>query len=606
MGIQLSKLFKKYKENIVGAKGEYEERLEKFAELLRREWEICLRDQIVSFRTLLESSNLRIRIRDLAQKFFRISEPIISFAAIDGSCDKIEGDRFISVYGGAYVSRGDIEIAGREGKLTYKRAVERDISYVTFIPIPPEAAHYAIEESLNGETPPEALSDRELRELLIIHHRLMELAEVYAAYDLARATQEYPHLILLDRSLSGWLGNTSFTERYTSIISKHIRGEEIKMSDLYFSIAHPFNNKLGVPPISTWLPHNRLIAEAFWRGTREITYSDVKEYIPKDIFVRGGKAITSRKIGDFDESSKSVTFYEDPKASWEKMERIFDKLCKAIFEEKDWKALRCEKNGKEIYLSSRELQFFAGIGLRLLVERCWDRPILLIGVVKDSSSRYFFRNFLGIIHLEKGIEPGLHMRSGFSDRTILETLPYSLDDDIKAPWGTLEFDSCFMTILPQQRNGEWVAGGYLRRGMEYTRPPRLFLRWLAQFLLTNTIASHVLFLDRLTYPGWDDTESIDMDLQALKSQLGPIRPLRFYKPTRLHQLSMVLLNILVRNHFPEALGYPDPLHKADLAAVSFRKNVHRILRSSTIMDRAKPLLQTFRNIRTRLRWRRGT
>ncbi|RLG91002.1 MAG: hypothetical protein DRO36_05120 [Candidatus Hecatellales archaeon] len=604
MSIQLSKLFRKYKENIEHARKEYEKQLQDFAELLKKEWEVCLRDHITSFRPILESPSLRLRLRDMAQRFFRITEPTVSFAAIDGSCDKIEGDRFVSVYGGAYVSRGVIEIAGREGKLTYRRAVERDISYVAFIPIPPELSPYTIEGSGEGRTL-EALSDRELRELLVIHHRLMELAEIYAAYDLARATQEYPHLILLDRSLSGWLGNTSFVEFYRSVIGKKIRGEEIFEADLHFSLSHPLNSELGVPPASTWLPHNRLIAEAYWRRTREIAYDDVKEVVPENVFLKGGKAIRNLEIGEFDEDAMCVTLHEDPRMSWEKMERIFDKLCKALFEEKDWRALRCMKDGKEAHLTSRELQFFAGVGLRLLIERCWERPILLIGVIKDSSSSYFFRNFLGVIHLEKGLEPSPHIGPSLSDRTVLETLPYAVDDEVDAPWATLEFDSCFMTILPQQRNGRWIAAGYKLRGMEYTRPPRLFLRWLAQFLLTKTTASHVLFLDRLAYPRWDDSESSDINLQALGTELGPIKPMRFSRPSRLQQLSMLLLNILIRNHFPEALGYPDPLHKADLAATSFRKNVHRILRSSTIMDRANPLLQTFRTIRSRLRRVRG-
>lgn len=563
---------------------------------------------MVEFHPIFSSSIERLELRDYAMMFFGLREPIVSFAAIDGSCDIIEGDRFISIYGGAYVSRGFLEITGEESRVVYRRSLEKDISYVAFIPVPPEALHFIVDSSPDALPVLEALSDREVRELTSMHTRVMELAEVYAAYDLARSTQDYPHLILLDRSLSGWLGNTSFITLYRSIIGKKVAGFEITDEDLYFSIAHPFSRKLSVPPVSTWLPYNRLIAEVFWKGGRDLSYDDVRDRISLEIFERGARGIEERGLGTYDPGARYIRLNADPRDSWRKMRRIFEDLCRDLFEEKDWQALRYEKDGNEGFLSSRELQFLGGVGLRLLIERCWDRKyIMLVGVVKDSSSRYFFRNYLGTLHLEAGdSDPGIHARAPFSDRTILETLPHAIypDHELKAPWGTIEFDSCFMTILPQRENGRWAVMGYRRRArdgtlQEYTRPPRLFLRWLAQFLLTERVASHVLFLDRLAYPGWDDVDSEDIDLERLGSRLGPIRPLRFKKASRLQRLAMFLLNILVKNHFPEALGYPDPLHKADMAATAFRKRIKRILESSRLMDRARPLTQTFRDIRNR-------
>lgn len=610
MGIDLSKLYKKYRENIEVSRADYEKQLNLLADSLRRDWEICLGDSVFSFDNKFGLSDYRLILSDYAKKFFGLTDPSISFAAIDGSCDFVRGDRFISIYGGAYASRGSIEISGDASRLVYRRNLERDISYVAFIPVPPIAVKQSIEsEGFQEGMPQAALSDREYTNFFTLQTRIMDLAESYAAYDLSRATQEYPHLILMDKTLSGWLGNTSFRELVDSTMTgKEICGETINRSDVYFSVSHPHNLNLDVPSQSKWLPYNRIIAEAYAQNKKELKFDELSGKLSKDFFMDAGKAIKNTKLGTYDPIALKICFYENPKQSWQKMNRIFDDLCKGLFEDRKWDAIRCTQDDSITYLTSRELQFLSGIGLRLLIERCWSKKILLIGVVKDSSSRYFFRNYLGSLHIKKGYEdPGIHENPGFSDRTILETLPYVLDpeNELNSPWTSVEFDSSFMTIRPQYENGRWIIRGYKRpTGLEYTRPSRIFLRSLAQFLVTKRASSHVLFLDRLAYEKWDDLDSKDFDLQSYGSTLGNIKSFFFNEPSRMHELSIFLLTILIKNHFPEALGYPDPLHKADLAATSFRKQVSRILKSSSIIDRANPLTQTFRSIRNRMRRKR--
>jgi hypothetical protein len=63
---------------------------------------------------------------------------------------------------------------------------------------------------------------------------------------------------------------------------------------------------------------------------------------------------------------------------------------------------------------------------------------------------------------------------------------------------------------------------------------------------------------------------------------------------------MYLLAVLVRNHYPEALGYPEPLHQADWGAKSMKRRVINLLESSEWAFRSRPLSKTFREIRDRL------
>lgn len=60
---------------------------------------------------------------------------------------------------------------------------------------------------------------------------------------------------------------------------------------------------------------------------------------------------------------------------------------------------------------------------------------------------------------------------------------------------------------------------------------------------------------------------------------------------------MYLLTVLVKNHFPEALGYPDPLHLADWGAKSLKRNVNGLLESSEWVFRSNPREKLFRTIR---------
>lgn len=60
---------------------------------------------------------------------------------------------------------------------------------------------------------------------------------------------------------------------------------------------------------------------------------------------------------------------------------------------------------------------------------------------------------------------------------------------------------------------------------------------------------------------------------------------------------MYFLDTLTRNLFPEAIGHPDPLHKADWGAKTVGRKVATIIADSAISFLANPLSRTLRNIR---------
>lgn len=567
-----------------------------------------MKDFTYAFGSMFGNQIKRAELRRIAESFFGVTD--IPFVAIDGSCLFRSGTDFMSFYGGAYGSRGIISLSGAEGKLHYMRwEFSRDVSVVAFIPVPPEYASVTVEED-EGLEGPRTFSDQELSQISSLHTKVMQLAEVYLAYTLVRgSTIEAPRLVMLDNALSGILANTSFSPRRMNLDQGDFQGTRLTKADLHVGLAHPFSKELDIPSAKDFQPHFRLIAESHWRGTRKLSKSNLPE-IPDDVFRHGARFLSEDlQAGKYDKDAGIFEFALDPRESWTRSLSIFDNVCQTLFRDKDPLGITYRlSTGGRAYFTARDIQYFIGVGIRGLIEECWKKKVLLMGVVKDSNSRFFYRNYLGTVLVKKGVDPTTHLRVQLTDRRILELLAYIVDD-LSSPWSTLEFDSCFMTIHPEldEATRKWILKGYdSAQTGETTRPERIFLRSLAQFLLlpSRKVASHVIFLDRISYPGWDNVDSTPLTIATPK--FGEVKPVFFdgsRGPSRIQQLSMYLLTVLVRNHFPEALGYPDPLHKADWGAKSMRNRVTGLLESSEMAERARPLDRTFRDIRQS--YRRG-
>ena len=89
-------------------------------------------------------------------------------------------------------------------------------------------------------------------------------------------------------------------------------------------------------------------------------------------------------------------------------------------------------------MSPNDVGFLIAVGIRALIEECWQRKILLTGIIKDSASRYLTRNYLGVMkQLGQQGYPDiatLDVRQlPWTDRIFLELLPLA-DETLTAPW----------------------------------------------------------------------------------------------------------------------------------------------------------------------------
>lgn len=579
---------------------------------------------IVQYEPLFRDQSQRRRLKELAERVFNATRlDKIDFVAIDGTCSKHAFREFVVFFGGAYGARGSILLKDDPPRVKYERwGLERDVSLVAYVPVPfatiEDVYHAEKEETF-------VVSDAHRVDLSNIHTSLMQLAEIYLAYMLASATtHDYPRLIMMDMSLSGLMAAVSHGAN-TALAGYPYDRRALDDFDIKVAFAHPINLQLGIPSTKRFGQHNALIAQFHLRNTAEMPKDELRQRtgLSETDFERAVAYLTSsdpnkpHSAPPFKEQNGKLLTKDpaqfQPRHSWEYTVSLFEHLCKRLFVEKDPTALTYEapdpdnpEYKRRRWMSPEDVNFLAAVGLRALIERCWEKHILLVGIAKDSESAYLTRNYLGVMkHIE--VYPELRtLQVGllpWTDRLFLESVPLRCDAQLTAPWSTIEFDSVFMTLkLGLDEHGQPQIMGTPTRSGEIVSPERLFLRSLAQFYLSRkkreALCGHVVFVDRLALPQFDAPHILNTPIYT--PRIGEVRPIVYRDretDNLVQQLMMYLLDVLTRNHFAEVIGYPDPLHKADWGAKTIGRKVREMLESSTVPFFNEPLTRTLRDLR---------
>jgi hypothetical protein len=611
-GSAISSIFGSYSEALHFSQDRYADLYAERAQNAAEFYEDFLNQLFIQFNGF-KDENLRRRIRRDISNFFDRDE--VQFVSIDGTCNKDPFADFMVFSSIAYGVRGKVSLQGDPPTLRYeRRSMEEDISFVAYVPVPfAEITDVANPEKLEDFI----VTDRDKVDLSNIHTALMQLAEVYLAYEMSRSTSpDRPRLILMDHSPSSILASTDVGISNIGMVGYKSGKKSLNKADVDVVFAHPFNEELGLPSTKNFRLYGALIAEVVknrnnpvdvsaWATDRGLNIGEVESQ-----FNRNSKAINA--LGSYDRRTRVFTPKFNYSESWWDSVRIFEDICRRLFKEKDQEALLYEAPDeddptkmRQRWLSPDDVKFLIAIGLRALIEECWRNRVMLLGIVKDSSSRYFTRNYYGLMR-HKGIYPDIPVKPlPWTDRIVLEDIAYKVEE-ISDPWATIEFDSCFMTLhlgLPEGATSPKPMGV---KG-DVVNQERLFARSLGQFFLRRTagksspLMGHVIFIDRLLQPSWDKDLCNKVSIvDPTLGGLGVISPF-------LHQdqnadnvgqrVGMFLLNTLTRNLFPEAIGYPDPLHKADQGAKTVGRRVASIIADSEISFRANPITKSFRAIR---------
>jgi len=551
------------------------------------------------------------KVKMLAEQFFETDE--VRFAAVDGSCYKTQLQEYMVFFGASYPIRGTIDFGKSKKQIRYEPwSIEEDVSMVAYVPVPFAELSETLED-------PFVVSDEQKIDLSYIHLQLMQLAEIFQAYMLVKSSDLRPRILLWDQSMSSSMNSNDVNYKRISLRGYKYQMRTLTAQDIIIAQSHPYNEDLGVPSKKKFRAYNYILYQLQKKSPRKTSdlakelNLEVEELnrrmnyltnnVDPDDPLRENDPLVIRK-------NDSIEFNKNYEDSWEYVVGLYEHICKKLYKDKKADALIYKRKiadgeEKETWMSPNDLRFLISVGLRALIEECWRYNVLLIGIVKDSSSLYLTRNYLGVMdHIgEYGEIPKVMLP--WTDRDFLETLPW-IDEKLNAPWSTIEFDSAFMTLHLEDINGSKTITGI--RGDEIIPPERLFARSLAQFYLNRSkkalLAGHVIFIDRLLIPKLDKKDWNELIIDQNKERLGIINPIVFLdkdSKNNVQNLMMYILNIVTRNLFPEVIGYPDPLHKADWGAKSLYKKIKPVIDSSNISIRSNPLSKTLRGIRDEVR-----
>ena len=566
---------------------------------------------ICDFSERFRDERFRARLQERIERVTGTGD--LQFIAIDGTCRREVFSDLITFFGGAYGARGEVTLTGGKHQIRYKRwSLDHDVSMVAWVPIP----FARLEEVTEGQGEQFLVTEEERINLSSVHVQVMQLAEIFLAYNTVRASRlDSPHLLMMDLSPSSVLASVARAQEQLGLVGYPYDRRALTNADVTIALAHPFSEHLGIPSPKKMDLYRVLVAVldrapeapldlASLAATHGVSEEELRR--SAEFLVRRG---VLRRPGLGSPGYRGAVRADE---SWAYTRDFYQNICTRLFLQKDPGALQYDAPDdrgvmRRRWMAPDDLGFLIAVGMRLLIEECWARKILFYGIVKDSSSRYLTRNFLGV-SLETKFHPELAgLDVGvlpWTDRIFCETLPI-IHPELAAPWSTIEFDSAFMTLHRERVEGtdRTRVAGVMGR---IVNQERLFAKSLAQFYLkrgkSSPLMGHVVFLERLLSPAWDwpGKDAGPAEILIDEAEIGrfPVYAWRDNQHVNPGQwVMMYLLSVLTRNHFAEAVGYPDPLHKADWGAKSIGRSVGNTIASSTRLLDAKPLSRTFRQTR---------
>jgi len=538
------------------------------------------------------------------KEYFGTDKP--SFVAVDGTSDKVQLEEYAVFLAASYGVKGTFTLDGTNTVAYEKRDLNDELSMVAYVPIPfAELEEISINE----------LDDDNRFSMIDIHNRLMILAEVYLMYNEINSDNN-PNILLWDQTFSGMFHWSSPPIKNVPMVinSFEHKGRKLAMADAIIARSHPYNSKLDVPSPSKGFFNmpNRIIFELFYSPTKQVkisnmahifdaSESEVRRVIERFIQnVPTGEEIINSECLEYDKFSDIIRINPKYEKSWEFVVELVENLCSRIFKEKNAKALTY--SGK--WITTVDIDFMVSILLRRIIEISWEKNVLLIGVVKDSASKYFTRNYLGVMG-KQGNYSGYEILDLYkllwSDRLTMEHLPIE-DQTLNAPWTTIEYDSIFQILYLSTKTETQET--YIK---SVPTSERIFARHMSLLFSARqkgkTIFNHLLFVDRALIPKFDlakiNRYMIPAQANEVKTSVNPFVDLNNSEQNIAQEFVTLFLYNVTSNKFSDIIGYPEPLHKAHLGAKTFNRMVQPMIRSSTkIYERSsKPWSKSIREQR---------
>ena len=520
----------------------------------------------------------------------------VRFAGVDGTLYSRPLFDMVIFFGGAYAATGMVSFyENAEPRVQYDtRTIQQSTGISSVVPmyineIPEVDQNFFARGQPSEVSPNKTLTDEGIINNATIANSIMTFSEYYLAYKLAVNPNGDTRIILLDRSLSvdraSLLYDTSKMEYWTaksSLLGYKIEGDALDVNDLAVARQHVYNRGLGLPaPRANSLRYAIInLAERERTLTaKQVTAEFNMEYDKRAKRVeRTLKNLVSK--GVLNEENEVYSLKKKYASTWERVKKLTVSVGDALFLTKRAGAeaansMKIVKDGKEQWLTTLDIAFLTLFTLQMLIEECWKKRILLIGVTKDTAARDFKRQLIPIMANEGLLKTRLQREAlqnlPNTDRMILQSASIFNVEQITPPWSLVEYDSAFRTMLPDRQGRSGYVSGAIKNKISLEKAFLKTYVQLSQAKSDPLLRSNVLLVDRLAYPEYDlKTESTVKFWNELSDGIRePVETILFRDkavPNRLQNLVMNILVAMAPANIPEAFGHNKALFIADKIA----------------------------------------
>ncbi|MDQ1279377.1 MAG: hypothetical protein QG670_639 [Thermoproteota archaeon] len=541
----------------------------------------------------------------LARRFFESER--VAFAAVDGTEYTRPLFDLVIFFGGSYAAKGIIEFKNDRPKIEYSTKFAEDgmgVSscvpmYVNEI-VDVEQAYMALGERGNV-TVDKPLTDEEVVNNSTIANWIMTFSEFFLAYKLAK--QGDYKILLLDRSLCTMYGSLVYDTRRKrvwsscALIDCDLGVQKVDGNDLAYNRHRLVNHDLRLPPARGDYLRYSLVYLLEEKGPLTIDRMCKELGMESEDRRRRVSRFLKRSVEEGYLWEKSGLYKVSPQYSdsWSRVKSLVEVLGRRLFEDSgeaiSGNPMQVMKNGEKCWLTTLDFAFLSLFCFYMLVEECWTKNILLLGITKDTTARDFKTHLIPVCLGEEvwRNSPSLEEleKAPNTDRMLLQYVSIYNCERLRTPWSLIEYDSAFRMIIPEleKRRRGYVSGAIRNR----ITPERTFLKTYVQLSEARNdpkLRSIVLFIDRLAYPEYDlRSDSIISFRQDYGGAVEPVEAILFRNKGMenvLQNLVIVMLKAMADSSIPEVFGHNMPLFIADSAAKWHNSEVRRIIDSTEV------------------------
>jgi len=220
-----------------------------------------------------------------------------------------------------------------------------------------------------------------------------------------------------------------------------------------------------------------------------------------------------------------------------------------------------------------------------LISRAISENKLVIGIAKDTTTTDLIRSVIPVFQaLSSSVHGRLNVPALRSDRALLSMISAANFNSIKTPWRTVEYDSCFATMVGCVGGDSQLIACAARRAVFREQ---LFVRGYFQLRSLKSdpsIRSAVFAYDRPFYPRYDSKLVAEFDCLEW-NRISRVKPMiEVDGRSGVGDMVISILSMCDNPYVVEEMGYNHLLFLADKYVKSVTRSARAMLRGIANLD----------------------